>query len=221
LRDDDRDPFLSLHREVNRLFDDVFRGFGSGLPSFGHSATFGGSWPSVEICDTEKEIKVVADVPGLEEKDIEVLLNDGVLTLKGEKRSESEGRDRQFSERYYGRFERRIPLGVEVKEDQVDATFRNGVLNCHLAKDRQGPVAGQAHRHQEPIEMSALRWPGGLRHAFVANMADTPQHRVPISGSQIGAASVDSRECGLRTRRELGRHAIAEPGGGALGIRLP
>lgn len=134
LRNDDRDPFLSLHREVNRLFDDVFRGFGSGLPSFGHSATFGGSWPSVEICDTEKEIKVVADVPGLEEKDIEVLLNDGVLTLKGEKRSESEGRDRQFSERYYGRFERRIPLGVEVKEDQVDATFRNGVLTVTLPK---------------------------------------------------------------------------------------
>ncbi|MBB3394829.1 MULTISPECIES: Hsp20/alpha crystallin family protein [unclassified Rhizobium] len=134
LRDDDRDPFLSLHREVNRLFDDVFRGFGSGLPSFGNSATFRGGWPSVEISDADKEIKVTAEVPGLEEKDIEVLLNDGVLTLKGEKRSESEDKDRQFSERYYGRFERRIPLGVEVKEDQVDATFRNGVLTVTLPK---------------------------------------------------------------------------------------
>ncbi len=133
LRDDDRDPFLSLHREVNRLFDDVFRSFGSGLPAFGRGSV-GAGWPSVEISDTDKEIKVTAEVPGLEEKDIEVLLNDGVLTLKGEKRSENEDKDRQFTERYYGRFERRIPLGVEVKDDQVDARFKNGVLTVTLPK---------------------------------------------------------------------------------------
>ncbi len=86
LRDDDRDPFLSLHREVNRLFDDVFRGFGSGLTTFGGGSAFSTGWPSVEVSDTDKEIKVTAEVPGLDEKDIEVLLNDGVLTLKGEKR---------------------------------------------------------------------------------------------------------------------------------------
>ena len=110
-RDGERDPFLSLHREVNRLFDDAFRSFGSSLPSLSGFASFGGGWPSVEISDGEKEIKVTAEVPGLEEKDIEVLLNDGVLSLKGEKRSETEDKDKQFSERYYGRFERRIPVG--------------------------------------------------------------------------------------------------------------
>lgn len=134
LRDEDRDPFLSLHREVNRLFDDVFRGFGSGLPSLRGVSGFGAGWPSVEISDTDKEIKVTAEVPGLEEKDIEVLLNDGVLTLKGEKRSETEDKEKQFSERYYGRFERRIPLGTEVKEDQVEATFKNGILTVRLPK---------------------------------------------------------------------------------------
>ncbi|MBB3310452.1 HSP20 family protein [Rhizobium sp. BK196] len=133
-RDDDRDPFLSLHREVNRLFDDVFRGFGSGLPSLSGTTGFGGGWPTVEISDSEKEIKVTAEVPGLEEKDIEVLLSDGVLTLKGEKQSETEDKDRRFSERYYGRFERRIPLGVEVKEDNIDARFKNGVLTVTLPK---------------------------------------------------------------------------------------
>lgn len=138
LRDDDRDPFLSLHREVNRLFDDVFRGFGTGLlPSFGRGSALSAGWPNVEISDTDKEIKVTAEVPGLEEKDIEVLLSDGVLTLKGEKRSENEDKDRQFSERYYGRFERRIPLGVEVKDDQVDARFRNGVLTVTLPKSEK------------------------------------------------------------------------------------
>ncbi|WP_105403280.1 MULTISPECIES: Hsp20/alpha crystallin family protein [Neorhizobium] len=134
LRDNDRDPFLSLHREVNRLFDDVFRGFGSGLSSLSAANSFGGGWPSVEISDNEKEVKVTAEIPGLEEKDIEVLLNDGVLTLKGEKQSETESKDRQFSERFYGRFERRIPLGVEVEEDRGDAHFRNGVLTVTLPK---------------------------------------------------------------------------------------
>ena len=77
---------------------------------------------------------MTAEVPGLEEKDIEVLLDDGVLTLKGEKRSETEDKNKQFSERFYGHFERRIPLGVEVEEDKVEARFKNGVLNVVLPK---------------------------------------------------------------------------------------
>ena len=132
--DGDRDPFLSLHREVNRLFDDVFRSFDTRLPSLGRFSSFGGNWPSVEISDGEKEIRVTAEVPGLEEKDIEVLLDDGVLTLKGEKRSETENKDRQFSERFYGIFERRIPIGYEVEDDKVDARFNNGVLTVTLPK---------------------------------------------------------------------------------------
>lgn len=134
-RDSDRDPFMALHREMNRLFDDAFRGFGSRLPSFGGFA--GAGWPSVEISDNDKEIRVTAEVPGMEENDIEVLLEDGVLTLKGEKRSETEDKDRQFSERFYGRFERRIPLGLEVEEDKVAADFHNGVLTVTLPRSER------------------------------------------------------------------------------------
>jgi HSP20 family protein len=133
-RDSERDPFVSLHREVNRLFDDVFRGFDGGLPSVGRASAVGGNWPSLEISDNEKEIRVTAEVPGMEEKDIEILLDDGVLTLRGEKRSQTEDKDRQFSERYYGRFERRIPLGYEIEEDRIDARFKNGVLSVTLPK---------------------------------------------------------------------------------------
>lgn len=75
----------------------------------------------MEVSDGEKEIRVTAEVPGLEEKDVEVLLEDGVLTLKGEKRSETEDKDRQFSERFYGCFERRIPLVYAVEDDKVSA----------------------------------------------------------------------------------------------------
>ncbi|MCG7504881.1 Hsp20/alpha crystallin family protein [Mesorhizobium retamae] len=136
-RDGDRDPFLSLHREVNRLFDDVFRSFGSALPSFADTAAITSGWPSVGISENEKEIKVTAEVPGLEQKDIEVLLDDGVLTLKGEKRREAEDKERHFSEHFYGRFERRIPLGYEIEEDKVDARFKNGVLTVVLPKSEK------------------------------------------------------------------------------------
>jgi len=133
-RDDERNPFVSLHREVNRLFDDVFRAFDSRLPAFGPFSASGAVWPNVEISETDTEIRVTAEIPGIEEKDIEVLLDDDVLTLRGEKRSETEDRQRQFSERFYGRFERRIPLGVEIEEDKADARFRNGVLTVTLPK---------------------------------------------------------------------------------------
>ncbi|MER9439863.1 Hsp20/alpha crystallin family protein [Mesorhizobium sp. M0340] len=133
-RSGDRDPFLTLHREMNRLFDEAFRGFDTRLPSLGGFSAARASWPSVEISDSEKEIRVTAEIPGMDEKDVELLLDDGVLTLRGEKREETEDKDRQFSERFYGRFERRIPLGYEVDEEKVNAAFRNGVLSVTLPK---------------------------------------------------------------------------------------
>ena len=133
----DGDPFMALHREVNRLFDDVFRGFdqfGTGrFPSLAASRGNWG-WPNVEMAETNKEIRVTAELPGLEETDVEVTLDDGVLMLRGEKRSESEDKDRQFSERFYGQFERRIPVGTEVEQDKVEARFKNGVLTITMPK---------------------------------------------------------------------------------------
>jgi HSP20 family protein len=133
-RDGSRNPFLSLHREMNRVFDDFFRDFDMRLPVMG-GAGFNGGWPNVDLSETDKEVTVTAELPGLEEKDIELLIEDGVLTLKGEKRAESEDKDRQFSERFYGRFERRIALDAEVQVDKAQAHFRNGVLTVTLPKD--------------------------------------------------------------------------------------
>ena len=123
-REEERSPFLSLHREVNRLFDDIFRSFDTQLPGFGSLSSFNGSWPNVEIAETDKDIQVTEEIPGLDEKDVEVLLRDGVLTLKGEKQSETEDKDRRFSERFYGHFERRVRLpaarsrGSRVRRDK-------------------------------------------------------------------------------------------------------
>ena len=126
-------PLLTLRREMDRLFDDVFRGF-EGLPGFSGLAGRNLSWPSLEVSETEKEIRISAELPGLEEKDVEVLLGEGVLTLRGEKKGQTEDQERHFSERYYGRFERRIALPSEVEPDKVEASFRNGVLTVTLPK---------------------------------------------------------------------------------------
>lgn len=130
-RDAARDPFLALHREMNRVFDDVFRSFDMPV---GRMPAWSAAWPSVEIADKDKEVRVVAEVAGLGEKDVEVLLDDDVLVLRGEKKAETEDRERQFSERFYGRFERRIPLGYEIDADRVSASFDNGVLTVTLPK---------------------------------------------------------------------------------------
>ena len=127
---DDMSPFLAFRREMDRLFDDMFRGLDD-LPGFaGRSA----SWPSLEVSETEEDVKVTAELAGLDEKDVEVLLAEGVLTIRGEKKSETEDKGRHFSERYYGRFERRLALPVEVDEDKVQASFENGVLTVTMPK---------------------------------------------------------------------------------------
>jgi HSP20 family protein len=131
------DPFMTLHREMNRLFDDVFRSFDfTPFGSFsGAGRTMG--WPSVEVSETDKNLRISAELPGMDEKDVEVLMGDGVLTIRGEKKSEIEDRERAFSERTYGRFERRIPLGQDVEEDKIEAAFKNGVLTVTVPKPAQ------------------------------------------------------------------------------------
>ncbi len=131
------DPFMTLHREMNRLFDDVFRGFD--MAPFGSLGGMGrlAGWPHVEVAETDKDVRISAELPGLEEKDVEVLMGDGVLTIRGEKKSEVDDKERAFSERYYGRFERRIPLAWDVEDDKIDASFRNGVLTVTMPKSAE------------------------------------------------------------------------------------
>jgi HSP20 family protein len=128
---EEADPFMTLHREMNRLFDDIFRGFD--MPPLGSMSRMA-AWPHVEVIENDKDVRISAESLGLEDKDVEILMGDGVLTIRGEKRSEIEDKERAFSERAYGHFERRIPLAWEVEEDKIDASFRNGVLTVTLPK---------------------------------------------------------------------------------------
>jgi HSP20 family protein len=130
------DPFRTLHREMNRLFDDAFRGFGTlgrlGSPLM--EGQFG--WPRLELSETDKAVTVTAELPGLTEKDVQVEIVNGVLSIRGEKKAERSDESKFVSERYYGTFERQIPLeGVE--EDKAQAEFKNGVLTVTLPKAEQ------------------------------------------------------------------------------------
>ena len=135
---DNFDPFLTLHREMNRLFDDVFRGFGGAGLSPLMEGRYG--WPKVELNETDKTLTVSAELPGLDEKDVQVEIANGVLTLRGEKKAERSGEGRTFTERTYGSFERQIPL-EDVEEDKAEASFKNGVLTISLPKS-ENPRAG-------------------------------------------------------------------------------
>jgi HSP20 family protein len=138
-RGEQNNPFLSLHREMNRLFDDFSRGFDLPMLSGDRFLDRAMGWPNIEVTETDKEVKVTAELPGLDQKDVEVELAHGVLSIRGEKKTESEDKDRLFSERYYGRFERRIPVD-DVEQDKVEASFKNGVLTVTLPKS---PAAQQ------------------------------------------------------------------------------
>ena len=129
--DRDWSPLSSFRREVDRLFDDMFRSPALGV--FGGSMT--ASWPSIEVNEKDREVLVTAEVPGMSEDDVELLLDNGMLTIRGEKKGERT--ERGYSERFFGRFERQIPLPSSVDEQNCKADFHDGLLTIHLPKTRE------------------------------------------------------------------------------------
>ncbi len=130
------DPLFSLHREMNRLFDEVM---GGGLPVSGGQNSGNIINANMNVSETEHEIRISAEMPGVNEQDIDVSLNDDVLTIRGEKRMErtNEKENFHFVERSYGTFQRSVRLPFSVDPEQVRASFENGVLTVTLPKSAQ------------------------------------------------------------------------------------
>lgn len=152
------DPFLTLHREMNRLFDDMARG---GQPSSGGQLNQGGTMmaPHMDVSEIEGELRIQAELPGVSESDIEVSLNEDVLTIRAEKRQErKEQREGvHVSERSFGTFQRALRLPFPVDQDRVQAQFENGVLNVTVPKTEKG-----AHPTDPGARQSAARrWQPG------------------------------------------------------------
>lgn len=142
-------PLLTLHREMNRLFDDLLPGWD--LPALGSTGR-NWSWPSVEVREADDAIRITAELPGLSERDVELSVDDNVLTIRGERHEEKDDRSRGFSERFYGQFERRIALPSGVETEKAKADFRDGVLtvtlprNAEASNRRRIPISGET-RH--------------------------------------------------------------------------
>ncbi len=134
-------PFLSLQREVDRLFEDFTRGF----PSMPALAGGGSSlMPSIDVTESDKDIEITAELPGLEEKDVQINVADNVLTIRGEKKAEKEEKDKNYRlvERSYGSFERSLTLPDGVDADAIKASIAKGVLKVTVPK----PVPAQSRK---------------------------------------------------------------------------
>lgn len=137
-------PFDMLHREINDLFDGYYRGFGGLGRRFATA-------PGFEVSETDDEIRIKAELPGMDENDIEVSLDENVLTIHAERKDEHEEKKRsyQVSEMSYGRFQRSVPLQAAVDREKAKAKFKRGVLTLTLPKTDQA----KAERKSIPISV--------------------------------------------------------------------
>ena len=153
-------PFEKLRQEVDQLFSDFGRGrglspFSRGLfdvEPFWPQELTGQSLPAVDITEKDKSYEITAELPGMDQKNIEVKLSNGSLIIKGEKKEDKEEKHKGYhlSERHYGSFERVFSLPKGVDAEKIEANFSKGVLNISLPKkpeamkaDKVVPIKGE------------------------------------------------------------------------------
>ena len=141
------DPFAELQRRMNSVFEDFFGRSSSDLWGDATKEFL----PRVDVSETGKEMRITAELPGLDEKDVEVTVTGDMLTIKGEKKVEKEEEDGDYyySERRYGHFERTIALPQGIDTDNAEAKFKKGVLKVTIHKK---PEAQSSRRKIELTE---------------------------------------------------------------------
>ena len=136
-------PFGNIRREIDRLFDDFDRG-AWGFPFRRSLVDWEPRWlsetaPAVDVAEKEKAYEITAELPGIDQSHVDVKLVNGVLTIKGEKRQETEEKKKNYymSERRYGSFERSFQVPDGVDQDKIEASFNKGVLTVTLPKNAE------------------------------------------------------------------------------------
>jgi HSP20 family protein len=120
--------------------DDMLKKMWYGFPFHNLEEDMDVAWsPRLDVSETDKGLEIVADLPGMDKKDINVSLEENLLTIKGEKKEEKERKDKHYHtiERRSGSFYRAIRLPVEVEKDKVEAAFKDGVLTLRLPKTKE------------------------------------------------------------------------------------
>ena len=127
------DPFSILQHDMDSMFEDFCGGFDMEPFWSAHEASFA---PNVDVTENDKEIRISAELPGMNDKDIDVTLNHDSITIKGEKKEEKEGRGKDYyrMERSYGSFCRSIPLNIEIDASKAAASYKKGVLTVKILK---------------------------------------------------------------------------------------
>jgi len=130
-------PFLSLQGEIDRLFDNFTRGF----PSLGNGGMTN-LMPTMDVSETDNEIEITAELPGLRDKDVQINVADNVLSIRGEKKAEKEQKDKNYRlvERSYGSFERSLELPEGVDAGAIKASIDKGVLKVVVPKPAPAQV---------------------------------------------------------------------------------
>lgn len=147
------DSLTGLRDEMNHLFDEFFTGFERRAPTLFRSYEPG--WllgrmrgellPAVDVAEDEKEVRLTAELPGMKEEDVEVVLRDDMLTVKGEKKSsrKEDEEDYHLTERRYGAFERTFRLPEAAMPDKISAAFEDGVLTVTVPKKTEPKKEGK------------------------------------------------------------------------------
>lgn len=144
-------PFMSnIAREVDQLQDSIRRMFENPFTAATEPFPFAqpiGWFPAVEITESDNELTMSAELPGLDRKDVKIDLDGNMLTLRGEKREEKveEGKQKEYhiEERTYGAFQRSFTLPMNVDNEKITADFDKGVLTVHLPKSRTTTTHGR------------------------------------------------------------------------------
>jgi HSP20 family protein len=119
----------NLREEMDQLFDASFG------PFFGSSTSFSGWSPALDVYEDKDQFTVIAELPGFKKEQVEISLHQGALTISGERKQETQGKEEGLrSERYFGRFQRTVTLPAEVKAEQVRANLQDGLLRIELPK---------------------------------------------------------------------------------------
>jgi HSP20 family protein len=136
-------PVRALQSDVNRVFDEFWRTFNLPMGRLWEESASAVAEPNIDVRETDKEVEVTAELPGMEEDDIEVSVTDGMLMIAGEKESEREAQEQGYvlRERSVGRFERVVPLPDGLDFDSVKATFKNGLLKITIPKTKEAQAA--------------------------------------------------------------------------------
>ncbi|MBD3184280.1 Hsp20 family protein [Candidatus Poribacteria bacterium] len=126
---------LGIRDEMNRLFDNFF----AGLPER-RKGLLEGEWaPTIDIAETENEIVVTAELPGITQDDVDITITEDALILKGEKKEEKEVKEKNYHriERSYGSFQRSVALPAGVVADKAKASYKDGVLHVNIPKSEE------------------------------------------------------------------------------------